>query len=85
MQVVKRAVAPENDEFAKHRLSALSMYSTPPDEQISVTEFEDYAFDRLRCALAIFLLNPLPPSVTMAESTRMRDCRAHVQCSARLK
>ena len=31
------------------KLSCLSMYSVPPTEKLSVTEFEEYAFDRLRC------------------------------------
>lgn len=30
------------------KLSCLSMYSVPPTEKLSVTEFEEYAFDRLR-------------------------------------
>ena len=47
MQVVKRQVA-EETEGASARLSALNMYTKPPLEQLSVTEFEDYAFDRLR-------------------------------------
>ena len=47
MQVVKRTVAHQNDERPQ-RMSALSMYAKPPMEQISVTEFEDYALDRLR-------------------------------------
>jgi len=46
MQVVKRLIVTEHDE--SKRISALSMYTDPPDEQISVTEFEEYAFDRLR-------------------------------------
>ena len=48
MKVVKREIATEQSDVGK-RLSALSMYSDPPDKQISITEFEEYAFDRLRC------------------------------------
>lgn len=48
MKVVKREIATEQSDAGK-RLSALSMYSDPPDKQISITEFEEYAFDRLRC------------------------------------
>jgi len=47
MQVVKRQVIAEPEGTGK-RISALSMYPVAPDEQISVTEFEEYAFDRLR-------------------------------------
>ena len=32
------------------RVSALSMYEVPPTEPISVSEFEEFAFDRLRRA-----------------------------------
>ena len=32
------------------RISALNMYTVPPTEALSVTEFEEFAFDRLRCA-----------------------------------
>ena len=32
------------------RLSALSMYPIPPTEKLTVTEFEDFAYDRLRRA-----------------------------------
>ena len=48
MQVVKRQIAREEEEGGRARISALSMYSTPPTEQISLTEFEEYAGDRLR-------------------------------------
>ena len=47
MQVHKRAVQMQ-DDGGSQRLSALNMYQTPPDERISLTEFEDFAFDRLR-------------------------------------
>ena len=50
MQVVKRTLAKEEDVGSRARISALNMYSTPPQEQISIIEFEDYAFDRLRRA-----------------------------------
>ena len=44
-------------ESSDGHVSALSMYKVPPTEQLSVSEFEDYAFDRLRCAPP-----PPPPS-----------------------
>ena len=31
------------------KISCLSMYGVPPSEKLSVTEFEEYAYDRLRC------------------------------------
>lgn len=40
-----------SEKPAAGRMSALSMYEIPPTEPISVSEFEDFAFDRLRCAL----------------------------------
>ena len=50
MIVGKRQIAKEEDTGSKlRRVSALSMYSTPPEEQLSLTEFEEFAFDRLRC------------------------------------
>lgn len=49
MIVGKRTITKE-DVGDRARLSALNMYSTPPMEQISLTEFEDFALDRLRCA-----------------------------------
>ena len=48
MIVGKRQITKE-DTGERVRLSALNMYSTPPEEQVSLTEFEDFAFDRLRC------------------------------------
>ena len=50
MLVQKRQIAKEEDTTSRMRLSALNMYSTPPMEQLSVTEFEEFAFDRLRRA-----------------------------------
>lgn len=47
MIVGKRQITKE-DTGERVRLSALNMYSTPPEEQVSLTEFEDFAFDRLR-------------------------------------
>ena len=49
MQVARR-VAPEKP--AAGRVSALSMYELPPAEPISVSEFEEFAYDRLRRAAA---------------------------------
>jgi hypothetical protein len=50
---------------AGQRVSALSMYEIPPTEPISVSEFEEFAFDRLRCALCPWLpccyCVPAPP------------------------
>lgn len=40
-----------SEKPAAGRMSALSMYEIPPTEPISVSEFEEFAFDRLRCAL----------------------------------
>ena len=49
MQQVRRTVVTEEEKVGTgRRLSALSMYATPPDEQLSLTEFEEFAFDRLR-------------------------------------
>ena len=47
MIIGRRQVAPE-ESAPGQRLSALTMYTRPPEERISVTEFEEYAFDRLR-------------------------------------
>ena len=49
MIVNKRHIATEESLADRARLSALTMYSSPPTEQISLTEFEEFAFDRLRC------------------------------------
>ena len=46
---VNRKVGAEPIGKAGAKLSCLSMYSVPPTEKLSVTEFEEYAFDRLRC------------------------------------
>ena len=43
----KRVVSHE-ETLDTRRISALSMYTTPPFEQVSLTEFEEFAFDRLR-------------------------------------
>ena len=50
MQVEKasRHIALEQEQNTSQRLSALNMYSTPPEDRISLTQFEDFAFDRLR-------------------------------------
>ena len=48
MQVQKRVVQMEQEAGSTQRLSALNMYQAPPEERISLTEFEDFAFDRLR-------------------------------------
>ena len=53
MLVGKRQITKE-ETGDRVRLSALNMYSTPPEEQISLTEFEDFAFDRLRRAPPLF-------------------------------
>ena len=45
---VNRKVGAEPIGKAGAKLSCLSMYSVPPTEKLSVTEFEEYAFDRLR-------------------------------------
>ena len=47
MKVVRRHIAQE-EVTDRARVSALTMYSTPPAEKLSLTEFEDFAFDRLR-------------------------------------
>lgn len=54
MQVAQKATSRRisMEAPAVGRVSALNMYMTPPTESISVTEFEEFAFDRLRCALA---------------------------------
>jgi DNA primase large subunit len=52
MQVARR-VAPEKP--AAGRVSALSMYELPPAEPISVSEFEEFAYDRLRLLSTIEL------------------------------
>jgi DNA primase large subunit len=45
MQVGRRVAA---EPKAGVKTSCLSMYSVPPQEQLSVTEFEEFAYDRLR-------------------------------------
>jgi hypothetical protein len=52
MQVIKARQIAAEEEPSSRRISALSMYSVPPTERISHTEFEDFALDRLRCAHA---------------------------------
>mmetsp|Transcript_17053 Transcript_17053/g.28519 ORF Transcript_17053/g.28519 Transcript_17053/m.28519 type:complete len:477 (-) Transcript_17053:443-1873(-) len=44
MQVSRRVSAERNEG----RISSLSMYPEPPTEKLTVTEFEDFALDRLR-------------------------------------
>jgi len=44
MQVSRRVA----HEKPAGKVSALSMYAEPPTEKLTVTEFEEYAFDRLR-------------------------------------
>lgn len=51
MEVGKAPVAYQDDDGGR-RISALSMYPEPPTEPIGVTEFEDFALDRLRRASA---------------------------------
>lgn len=48
MNVGARRIASEKP--GSGRMSALSMYEVPPTEPISVSEFEDFAYDRLRRA-----------------------------------
>ena len=54
MQVVKRTIVKEDDDMqgSGRRLSALSMYQKPPQENLSLPEFEEFAFDRLRRAFS---------------------------------
>ena len=87
MQVVKRQVAIQ-DDAGSQRLSALSMYSVPPPEQLSLTEFEEFAFDRLRCAPLLSSAAPLPLG-SDSSSTRLHTPSnvprpdLVLQCSAR--
>lgn len=97
MQVVKRQVIAEPEGTGK-RISALSMYPVAPDEQISVTEFEEYAFDRLRCTLltanrsaylhAPCSLNTASSTLVMPTHTHHHGCSSlplAAQCSVRLR
>ena len=45
----RRAEAPTSNS----RLSALNLYSRPPTEDVGLSEFEEFAFDRLRLLSAI--------------------------------
>ena len=48
MQVQKSTRQLATEAAPTVRKSALNMYSEPPDSRLSLTEFEDFAFDRLR-------------------------------------
>ena len=48
MQVQRSSRQLATEQVTTMRKSALNMYSNPPEDRISLTEFEDYAFDRLR-------------------------------------
>jgi DNA primase large subunit len=54
MIVNKRQITKEQDPGGRGaRLSALSMYAEGPTDNITLVEFEDYAFDRLRLLTTI--------------------------------
>ena len=48
MQVQSSSTRRVSHEPVAKQVSALNMYSEPPTERLSVTEFEEFAFDRLR-------------------------------------
>ena len=72
MQVVKRQIAKEDDQENRGRISALSMYGVPPEQLISLTEFEEYAGDRLRCTQ-----NVIPPKRAHPNPAAFLCCSAH--------
>jgi len=64
MQVSRRVT----HEKPAGKVSALSMYAEPPTEQLTVTEFEEFAFDRLRRAVP-----PVPRASPSADVAVLRS------------
>ena len=78
---VNRRVTTETNRPSGAKVSSLSMYSVPPTEKLSVTEFEEFAFDRLRRVHAI---RPLSPNPRLPPLCLDGVCASHQCAIARL-
>ena len=74
MQVARRVSI---EKASGGRVSALSMYPAPPVEKLTVSEFEEFALDRLRCELIPSPPTPSHPPPSHPRRHRLDNLQPH--------